>query len=185
MQSIIVGSRTARIIITGAPGTGKSTILKGLAAKGYPVLPEMARQLIAEQQALDSDLLPWKDHLSFGAELFKRQKQQYAEALEGQRNFYDRGIPDNLGYLRRDKLRNTLWEAEARNYPYHHQVFLCPPWEEIYGKDAVRWEELDLMLEIHQALEGIYQDFGYQVIEVPKISPQERINFILNTLVFE
>lgn len=171
-----------RIIITGAPGTGKSTVLNLLAEENFPVLPEMARELIAEQQAIEgSTMLPWLDHPSFGRELFQRQLQQYHQA-EAAITFYDRGILDNLGYLRRDGHQNLDLEKKAEQFPYHPKVFFMPPWEEIYGKDEVRWEDLDLMLEIDQALKDIYQDFGYEVLEVPKTDPLSRKNFILKAL---
>lgn len=170
--------QTQRIVITGAPGTGKSTVLNLLAQKGHTILPEMARDLIVEQQAIEgSTLVPWLDHPSFGLELFQRQLNQYHQA-EGV-TFYDRGILDNLAYLRRDSCPNLDLEDKAKAYPYYERVFLMPPWEEIYDKDDVRWEDLDLMLEIDQALKGIYKDFGYDVLIVPKEDPESRLNFIL------
>lgn len=175
-------SSNPRIVITGAPGTGKSTVLDLLAQENFRVLPEMARELIAEQQLIqDSQMLPWLDHPSFGRELFKRQVNQYHQA-DQETTFYDRGILDNLAYLRRDGHRNTDLEERAKAYPYHPKIFLMPPWEEIYGKDDVRWEDLDLMLDIDRALREIYSDFGYEVLEVPKNSPKERLNFILKNL---
>lgn len=170
------------MVITGAPGTGKSTILHLLEKRGFTMHPEMARVLIAEQQELESDLVPWKNHAEFGLELFKRQKEQYFKAKPEAYNFYDRGVPDNLGYLRRDKLQNTMLEDEAADLKYHQEVFLTPPWEEIYGNDEVRWEDSELMLEIHEALKDIYTFYGYQITEVPKLSPEERVLFILNRL---
>ena len=173
---------TKRVVITGAPGTGKSTILNLLEKRGYRIHPEIARALIAEQQELKSDLLPWKKHADFGVELFKRQKEQYFNAKADAYNFYDRGVPDNLGYLRRDGLQNHALETEAADLKYHQEVFLTPPWEEIYGNDDVRWEDTQLMLEIHEALSDIYQFYGYQITEVPKLSPEERVGFILKRL---
>ena len=173
---------TNRVVITGAPGTGKSTILNLLEKRGYPIHPEMARALIAEQQDLGTDLVPWKNHADFGLELFKRQKEQYFNAQADAYNFYDRGVPDNLGYLRRDGLQNHALEEEAAGLFYHKEVFLTPPWEEIYGNDEVRWEDTQLMLEIHAALKDIYEFFGYQITEVPKLSPEERVLFILKRL---
>ncbi len=171
-----------RVVVTGAPGTGKSTVLNLLTAKGFPVLPEMARELIAEQQAIEnSTMVPWLDHPSFGLELFKRQVQQYQDAQEGV-NFYDRGILDNLAYLRRDECPNESLEQQAKDYPYHPDIFLMPPWEEIYSNDSVRWEDLDLMRSIDKALRSMYSRFGYQVIEVPKVGPEERMHFILEHL---
>lgn len=170
-----------RVIVTGAPGTGKSTVLNLLELKGYLVIPEMARQLIAEEQALDSDRVPWKDHASFGIELFDRQVNQFDLARDGI-TFYDRGILDNLAYLRRDGLQNSELEEASRAYPYHPEIFLMPPWEDIYDTDEVRWEGLDLMLDIDRALREMYSEMGYTVLEVPKLSPPERVNYILEHL---
>lgn len=174
--------KTTRVVITGAPGTGKTTVLEKLNSKGYPVLPEMARALIKEQQALDSELLPWKAHKRFGEALYARQVQQYHQAQEGQISFYDRGILDNLGYLRRDGIQNIALEEKAHSYPYFPKVFFTPPWQEIYNQDAERWEDFELMLDIHQALQAIYRDFGYQLIEVPRLAPEKRVDFILHQL---
>jgi len=170
-----------RVIVTGAPGTGKSTVLNLLESKGYKVIPEMARQLIAEQQALDSDMVPWKDHESFGQELFRRQVEQYSLAKESI-VFYDRGIPDNLAYLRRDGYQNKELEDLSHSFPYHPDIFLMPPWLEIYGNDDVRWEDQDLMLDIDRALREMYNEQGYTIIEVPKVQPQQRLQFILKHL---
>lgn len=170
-----------RVIVTGAPGTGKSTVLNLLANKGYPVIPEMARQLIAEQQAVDSEMLPWKDHRSFGKELFRRQVEQYHLA-KAPLVFYDRGIPDNLAYLRRDGFQDKELEKQSGQYPYHHEIFLMPPWLEIYGKDDVRWEGTELMLDIDRALREMYREQSYTIVEVPKVEPQQRLHFILSHL---
>jgi predicted ATPase len=36
-------------VVTGGPGTGKTTVLRELERKGFPCVPEVARQLIQEQ----------------------------------------------------------------------------------------------------------------------------------------
>lgn len=174
--------QTQRIVITGAPGTGKSSLLHIFEEDGFVVHPEMARQLIKEESLKSSTCVPWEDHKTFGEVLFTRQREQYVAATENKINFYDRGIPDNLGYLRRDGLQNKKLEAEALLYPYHHQVFLTPPWQEIYEQDTERWEDFNLMLEIHHALVDIYTFFGYDIIEVPKTDIQSRVDFIKNNL---
>ena len=39
-------SNIRRILITGSPGSGKTTIIKGLKKKGYKVFDEFSRSLI-------------------------------------------------------------------------------------------------------------------------------------------
>ena len=176
----IDASPARRVVITGAPGTGKTTLLKSIESRGYRVLPEMARALIREQLAAQSKLLPWENHAGFGEKLFERQVAQYHQAPAGLTTFYDRGIPDNLGYLRRDGIPNADLEEAARQYPYFPYVYFTPPWPEIYDRDAERREDLPLMQAIHQALEDIYRHYGYQLIEVPKLPPAQRADFILH-----
>ncbi len=47
-------------VISGGPGVGKRTLLKELQKKGYTIVPEVARDLIKEQQRTRGEALPWK-----------------------------------------------------------------------------------------------------------------------------
>ena len=49
-----------RYIITGAPGAGKTTILKALHARGYAVVDEAATDIILREQSLGNQE-PWRD----------------------------------------------------------------------------------------------------------------------------
>jgi len=49
-----------RFILTGAPGSGKTSILRILAARGYPVIAEAATDVISAEQARGVDE-PWQD----------------------------------------------------------------------------------------------------------------------------
>ena len=52
-------------IITGAPGTGKTTIINALKKEGYSCAEEISRELIAEQIDIGGNILPWKDQIAF------------------------------------------------------------------------------------------------------------------------
>lgn len=176
---------TKRVIITGGPGTGKSTIIDLLEEKGYPCHREVSRAVIKEELAKGSTQLPWDDLSGFSNLVFDGQTSQYRHAEEGKVNFYDRGIIDVIAYLKKDKLPSDALEDLARHYPYYTKVFLTPPWEEIYAKDDERRENFETMTVIHKELKDAYTSFGYEVIEVPKGSSQERVNFILEQLGIE
>jgi predicted ATPase len=51
-----------RFILTGAPGAGKTSILRALAADGYAVVPEAATDVMTERLAL-AEAEPWADPL--------------------------------------------------------------------------------------------------------------------------
>lgn len=173
---------TLRVVITGGPGTGKSTILSHLADEGYPIYPEVSRAVIKEEIDKNSDLVPWRNLPAFSEKVFKGQTGQWHEAKEGEINFYDRGIIDVIAYLKKDLLPHDALAELVGHYPYHQSVFLTPPWPEIYAQDKERREDLKTMQAIHDALLNTYQEFDYQVFEIPKAGPKERMNFVLSHL---
>ncbi len=171
-----------RVIITGGPGTGKTSVIEALGAEGYPYFKEQARATIKEQLDKGSDLVPWQNLVGFSALVQARQKEDFAAASEKQLTFYDRGIPDVLAYLHRENHYVKSLEDEARLYLYHPQVFITPPWPEIYRNDNERREDLGVMHSIHLALVNTYETIGYKVIEVPKTSLDARLEFIKGNL---
>lgn len=173
---------TQRVIITGGPGTGKSSIINELEAKGYPCHTEVSRAVIKEEMEKGSGLLPWRDLSGFSDKVFKGQTSQYHDAEEGKVNFYDRGMIDVIAYLRKDGHPSDGLGDLVDHYPYNNTVFLTPPWHEIYSQDEERKENVEEMEAIHHSLMETYQSFGYKVVEVPKVSLSERVNFVLKTL---
>ncbi|WP_417590126.1 AAA family ATPase [Owenweeksia hongkongensis] len=172
-------STTKRVIITGGPGTGKSTIIDLMKQNGYTCHTEVSRSVIKKELAKGSAQLPWDDLSGFSNLVFDGQTNQYRNAAEGKINFYDRGIIDVIAYLKKDNLPADALEDLAIHYPYHTKVFLTPPWEEIYSMDEERREDFATMNTIHEELIKAYTSFGYEVVEVPKSSSQERVKFIL------
>jgi len=51
-----------------------------------------------------------------------------------------------------------------------------------YKKDYARVENVTEALNLEKALEKSYSDLGMEVIRVPKMSIEERIEFVLNRL---
>ncbi|MEJ8474507.1 AAA family ATPase [Roseibium algae] len=47
------------IILSGCSGGGKSTLLKELEIRGYPVVQEAGRQVVVTAMTEGSDALPW------------------------------------------------------------------------------------------------------------------------------
>ena len=59
--------------------------------------------------------------------------------------FFDRGIPESVGYCRliKSNIPDYLYKA-AQSYRYNQKVFITPPWGDIYQHDKERkqsWEE--------------------------------------------
>jgi predicted ATPase len=172
-----------RIIITGGPGTGKSSIIHQLEKSGYPVFPEYSRTLIREQLETGGNILPWDDLPAFSEKVIAGRLVQWHEGAKKQLSFYDRSIIDSLAYLHKDGLQiPDNWMNLAQNYRYYNEVFITPPWLDIYQLDEERRESFDQLKEIHKSLLHSYRIFGYKLIEVPCKAIEERMAFILNEI---
>ncbi len=170
-----------RIIITGAPCTGKTTILKNLAEMGYSTFDEVAREVIKQELQNGSDVLPWLNLDAFSRAVLPFQIKNHEKAVEGL-NFYDRGIPDIAAYLQ--KSNQAIFEElqKAMNeHRYHEKVLITPPWKEIYENDNERKESFEQAMEIHDYLVKVYTENNYQLIEIPKMNLEERLRFVLAT----
>jgi len=102
-----------KIILTGAPGSGKSSILKELEyVYGERIIPEAAEDVIKYLQAR-GDPEPWKNS-DFQDKILRLQiqRERQVENLEG-RVFIDRGILDGLAYYQIDRREPTLAMRKA------------------------------------------------------------------------
>ena len=69
----------------------------------------------------------------------------------------------------------------AQNKRYDN-VFILPPWREIYSTDNERRENINEAALIFDEIKKAYQSLNYKPIIVPKISIEERATFILNNI---
>ena len=69
----------------------------------------------------------------------------------------------------------------CKTYTYDY-VFLLPPWEAIFTHDEERFETFDQARDIYHKLKEAYQNFGYNIIEVPFGTVMDRTNFIIAQL---
>lgn len=52
-------------VITGGPGSGKTTLIDALAAEGVRHRPEAGRAIIRDQAVIGGTALPWADRAAF------------------------------------------------------------------------------------------------------------------------
>ena len=167
-----------RIVISGGPATGKTSILNELSTLGYTCFPEISREIIQEEIDRKSRVLPWDDLPAFSKRVIEGRIEQFKRAKT--LSFFDRSIIDSLAYMRKDQWPiPEEWDEYARTYKYHTSVFITPPWKDIFVNDHERRESWEQLLHIHEYLVSSYKAYGYDVIEVPKSSLEKRIAFIL------
>lgn len=169
-----------RIILTGGPGTGKTSIINELIAEGFNCFEEISREIIREEMAKGTRVLPWDDLMAFSQKVINGRVEQYNSAQEGN-SFYDRSIYDSIAYLHLDKIKVLdEWDAIGKDLSFSKDVFITPPWREIFHQDNERKESFAQLTLLHETLIRTYEEYGYNLIEVPKLSVKHRAQYILN-----
>jgi predicted ATPase len=177
----IHGVAPQRIIIAGGPGSGKSTLLQALADTGEACYGESSRVLIREQLATAGQLVPWSDLSAFAQECSKRMRAQLTDSARHRRCFFDRGLPDLIGYLKHGG-RSAPDEWREISRAYSTTVFFAPPWCEIYVNDAERPQTFAEASELSMHIRRAYEDCGFRLVELIKNSVAERRRQILDHL---
>jgi predicted ATPase len=172
------------IVIIGGPGTGKTTIIDGLLERGHCCYPEISREITLEAKKQGIEQLFLENPLLFSELLLEGRKKQHKKALQEECKvvFIDRGIPDVLAYMHYIGDAYPAFFDEACREHKYSKIFILPPWEAIYESDDARYENYEQATLIYKHLKETYESYGYNLIEVPKDTVDNRILFILGHL---
>jgi predicted ATPase len=166
-------------VITGGPGSGKSSLVDALAAAGFRHMPEAGRAIIRNQVAIGGTALPWADRSAFARLMLEQEMRSYRAALQMTGPvIFDRGIPDVIGYLQLCGLPipDPAWEAAHRRR-YNRRVFIAPHWPAIFTQDAERRQDLAQAEATCGVMEEVYAGLGYELVPLPFASVEERVLF--------
>src|SRR5262245_9195098 len=171
-----------RFIVTGAPGSGKTSIIRQLELDGFSVVEEAATDVIAAAHA-QGKVEPWR-HPSFIDAIahLQRERQIRASYQPDEVQFHDRCIVCTaalavyLGYPF-SPFRTSERERIHKEAVYQNRVFFIrnlgfiTPTEarRISFEDALRFEK------IH---EETYRDFGFELVSVERGTLAERVSMI-------
>lgn len=171
-----------QVILSGCSGGGKSTLLAELKRRGFAVVEEPGRRIVADEMRREGKALPWVD-----LEEFARRAIEMATVDRERVNdakgwiFFDRGQIDAavaLEHATGELAAKTLAGTER----FYRQVFLAPPWAEIHHSDPER--QLDMkegVAEYHRLLHA-FERLGYDPVILPKAKVEARADFVLKHL---
>lgn len=168
-----------KVVITGGPNSGKSSLISLLAERGLAVLTETAR-LVIEQKGI----YPWDDQQLFGETVHREQVRREKE-LSGELIFLDRSLVDPVAYaeVAGAPLPASIYR-DIERAGYHRDVFYCEMLP-TYCTDRQRKDSPVQAAAVHDRLRTVYARFGFNVVEVPVFSGEEerskqlRMEFVL------
>ena len=172
------------MVITGGPGTGKSSVIDNLIDKQFTCMPEVSRRIIKEAQKAGIDQLFLKDPLLFSKLLMEGRIDQFRKAGENDTDivFFDRGIPDVFGYLNYLNMEYPNVFVDKSMKHRYDLVFMMPPWKDIYTTDNERYESYEQSQSIYKHLVEAYSELEYNIVIVPEGDISLRVAFILKAL---
>ncbi|MDE1171925.1 MAG: ATP-binding protein [Verrucomicrobium sp.] len=169
--------QTQWVIITGAPSSGKTSLLTALESQGHRTAPEAARayfeQKLSSGSTLD-ELLGW-EYSKLGLEINEFEESTRAHLPKDERVFLDRvAAIESLAYAEvRGAVTNDALREWPSKYRHHGTVFILDPLP--VKKDGIRSEDDEQARALDKAFEKYYKHFGYDVVRVPAypLDPQE------------
>ena len=168
-------------VITGAPSSGKTTIIKLLEKKGYKVLYEIARIYIDKELKEGKTIQQIrKDEAAFQKNILD-QKVYFESRLNPKEiTFLDRAIPDSIAYYELVRVPRDKYLEDIIKKTFYKKIFLFDKVE--FEKDYARTESQEEIEKLERLLEKVYRNLSFPVIKVPKMSVEKRVKFILNNL---
>jgi len=171
-----------RFILTGAPGAGKTAILRQLELDGFGVVDEAATDLIAALQA-HGNAEPWK-HPSFIDDItgLQRARQIRASYQPDEIQFHDRSVvctaalAEYLGFPWPEVLSRELKRIKDEHV-FQNRVFFIRNLGFITPTEARRisFEETLRFERIH---EEVYRRQGFELVPIEPAAVTERVKAI-------
>jgi predicted ATPase len=175
-----------KYVITGGACTGKTTMINELKRRGYQIVGESARIIIDSEQVHEKmnpaydGVYPWTDNHAFQLLVVKLQKMLEDDIVnrEFKHNFLDRSLVDGIAYAKIWKTEEVEGLREEIAKARYTTIFFL---EQLgfYNMDEQRQESELVNREVHDKLFEIYTELGFDVVRVPPLPIDERVEFVL------
>ncbi len=166
-----------RYVLTGGPCSGKTTLINEMKDRGYTVTPESARIVIAAGLASGKDIQEVvSDTLALERLIVKHQQELTAQAPTEELVFFDRGIPDNIAYMRKFGVATDEFKPAIESVRYR-KIFLLDMID--FVGDTERYETPEEAAWLQDEIRRVYEELGYDIVQVPVVSLSERADYVL------
>lgn len=153
-----------KVVITGGPCSGKTTLIDKLSDKGYKTRREPAREVLRKYREKGKD--PEKNRHEVQREIMEKVKERDQAIRSNEKVILDVGIPEGIAYFKSSGLEVPTWLLEESKQTEYDKVILL---EQIpdHVKDEVRKEGEEKAKELSEEIETIYQELGYNIEKIP------------------
>jgi predicted ATPase len=165
------------LVLTGAPGAGKTALLEAASAAGMATSPEVARAILQQPGGM---ALRDNDPLGFAMAMLEGHLAEYRRYADHPGPvLFDRGFPDVVGFLELSGLPvPDAVDSACRNLRYDGPIFRAPAWPAIYRQDAERIQNVADAIASDRVVTGAWRRYGYGVVDLPLAPVAERLAFI-------
>lgn len=172
---------TENFILTGAPGAGKTVLIRELERRGFSIVEEAATDVIAGEQA-NGIPAPWEQS-RFVDTITDLQLKRMAAPAPGPIRFHDRSLictfalAQYLSYPIPDRLHAAIERMLAENY-FERRVFFV----RLLGfiePTAARRIGYDEAQEFERVHEEAYRQFGFKLVDIGPAVIADRADTLL------
>ena len=173
--------KTNWYVITGGPGSGKTTVVNHLNMLGYHTTIEHARHFIDTQMITGKSVEEIrKNQVHFQKGILDMQIIQEKSLSPDELVFLDRALPDALAYYLFLNLPVDKRLEDVLQNVFYKKVFILKPLPLV--NDYARREDEAAQKKISDLITEVYESLPFPVVHVPLLPPMERVEFILKNL---
>lgn len=170
---------TRWVVLTGQPSSGKSTVLRRLAAEGFATYPEVALDYILELRAQGHSLAEAvTDKHSFTEEIVRRGRRRVADLNPSQIAVLDRSLVDALAFALIDGLDVSHFLPRCLDHRFA-LTLVFDPVAQVSREDV--YHDEPKLIAVGEACKAVYNAMGGPVLRVPLFSGDQRESVVERT----